>query len=56
MSSADSKDRESTREQSDDDKDDMAGEADRSDPVYSEWGGVMGAVQSPGIASYPVVS
>jgi len=56
MSSADSKDRESTREQSDDDSDDMAGEADRSDPVYSEWGGVMGAVQAPGIASYLVVT
>jgi len=42
MSSADSKDRESTREQSDcDEADDIAGEADRSEPSqYSEGGGV----------------
>ena len=40
MSSADSKDRESTREQSDDDIDDMAGEAARSEPSHSDGGGV----------------
>ena len=52
MSSADSKDRESTREQSDDDRDD-AGEAARSDEAeeYSEGGGVR-----EGAAWYPVAT
>jgi len=51
MSSADSKDRESTREQSDDDIDDMAGEADRSEPSHSDGGGV----RDEGISGYRLV-